>query len=149
MGFLAGQIVTAGQLDRIQPTPYEAVANGSLTSTTTTETDIPGASVTFTTKAANATYQATGTFDCEPLATSSTIMMLGKLNVDGVGQSGVSVHRMNQLDRDTVSMTWTGVLAAAGSHTLKLRGNLSAALGTGGRFQTGDTKLQFTITEVI
>ncbi|HET6356101.1 hypothetical protein [Streptomyces sp.] len=149
MPFFSGQKLTAGQLDRLQPVPYEAVANGSLTSTTTTETDIPGASITFTTKAANATFQATGTFDCEPLAVSSTIMMLGKLNVDGVGQSGVAVHRMNQLDRDTVSMTWTGVLAAAGSHTLKLRGNLSANLAVGGRFQTGDTKLQFTITEVV
>lgn len=149
MGFLAGETLTAGKLNRIQPAVYLEAATSALTMTTTTETDVPGASITLTTLADGATYTAIGIFDAEALATSTTILMIGKLMVDGVVDSGTAVYAMDTLDRATVAMVWQGVLSTAGSHTLKLRGNLSSALATGGRFLQDDTKLQVTITEAL
>jgi hypothetical protein len=148
MAFLAGEIVTAGRLNRLQPVTYEAIATALLTMTTATPADVPGASVTLTTAAADAAYTAVAVFDAEVLATSASVLMLGKLVVDGTSQSGVAVYGMDTLDRATVVMTWTGTLGSAGSHTLKLQGNLTASLATGGRFNQGDTKITVTITEV-
>jgi hypothetical protein len=148
MAFLAGEIVTAGRLNRLQPVTYEAIASSLLTMTTATPADVPGASVSLTTTADNAAYKVIGVFDAEVLATSTSVLMLGKLVVDGTSQSGVAVYGMDTLDRATVIMTWTGTLGSAGSHTLKLQGNLTASLATGGRFNQGDTKLTATITEV-
>ncbi|MDI9885306.1 hypothetical protein QMZ92_13110 [Streptomyces sp. HNM0645] len=149
MPFYAGQTVTAGQMDRVQPTPYEGAASGALTSTTTTYADIPGATVTLTTKAANATYVAEATLDANVVGTSPTILMVGRLVVDGVADTGLAIKGMVVADRATISGRWKGTLAAAGSHTLKLQGALTSALAGGGVWQQTDTKLQVTISEVV
>ena len=149
MPFLAGQIITAGQLARMQPTPYMAAATSALTTTTTTYADIPGTDIAVTTLAANATYTALGVFDCNVLGTSPSILMVGRLLVDGATDVGLAIHAMDTLDRDTVSMVWQGVLPAAGAHTFKLQGALTAALASGGSFLQSDTRLQVTITEVV
>jgi hypothetical protein len=149
MTFAAGQRVTAGQLNRLQPTTYEGIATSALTMTTTTATDVPGATVTLTTTADNAAYTVIAIFDADVLATSTSVLMLGKLVVDGTSQSGTAVYGMDTADRATITMTWTGTLGTAGSHTFKLQGNLSGALATGGRFNQSDTKLTVTIAEVV
>jgi hypothetical protein len=148
MGFLAGETLTAGKLNRIQPTPYEEACTASLTVTTATYADITGASITLTTQADNAIYMAEAVFDCNVTGTSTTSLMVGRLLVNGVADSGISVYAMDTLDRSTIAMRWRGTLAATGSHTLKLQGANSGAAGTG-VFQQDDTKLQVTIYEVV
>ncbi|MGW4030739.1 hypothetical protein ACWEFL_15705 [Streptomyces sp. NPDC004838] len=146
MAFRAGQTLKAGQLDRMQPVPYAAEASGSLTATTTYQT-IPGLSVSLTTKAANARYSAVGVFDCSVTTVHAANLMVGRLTVDTVGQSGFAIHAMDTLDRDTVAMLWSGTLAAAGAHTLTMQGVINGAGGAGSFAQY--SRLDITITEVV
>jgi hypothetical protein len=148
MPILAGQILTAGQVARLQPVPYIAPASSPLAVASATYADIPGCSITFNTTAANAKYVANATFDCNVQNTSPTILMVGRLLVDGNADSGIAIKGMVVADRATVHMQWQGTLSAVGSHTLKLQGALTAALASGGTFQQTDTKLQVTILEV-
>lgn len=146
MAFLAGERVTASRLNRLQPTAYEATASASLTRTTTTYADITGATVTFDTEAANAKAVVDAEFDCAVGTTSTTTDMNGRIMVDGVAGNALAKHQMDNLDRDSVYTTETFTLAAAGSHTIKLQGALSAAAGSG-TFQTF-TKIKITVYEV-
>lgn len=149
MPILAGQKVTAQQLGRLQTKKYSATASGSLTRTDGTWADIPGCSVTLTTETANARYDVIGIFDCSVGATSTTILMDGRLMVDGVADATVfGIHAMDNLDRDTVSQVFDGTLATPGVHTLKLQGALSGSLATGGTFQVF-SKIRVEITEVV
>lgn len=148
MTILAGQKITADQLDRMQPTSYIAACSSALSVTTTTYADIVGCSITLATKGANATYVVTGIFDCSVTTTSATSLMVARLLVDGVVDSGIAVYAMDTQDRACISMVWQGTLAAAGNHTLKLQGALTAAAGAGSFLQS-DTKIQIVITEVV
>ena len=149
MALLAGEIVTAGRLGRMQPVTYEAQASGALAMTDTTETDIPGATVTLSTAAANAIYVVTATFDASVTTTNASTLMVGKLTVDGSIQTGTAIHAMDTALRTTIPMTWRGTLASAGSHTLKLRGNLSAAAAGTASFIQTNTRIAITILEVV
>ncbi|MGW0869955.1 hypothetical protein ACWD3Z_05615 [Streptomyces sp. NPDC002740] len=148
MGFLAGEMFTAGRVNRLQPVDYEAAATGPLAVANATYADIPGASITVVTAAAGATYRALGVFDCSVTTANSTILMVGRHMVDGVVDAGIAVYAMDTLDRATIVMCWKGTLGAAGSHTLKLQGALTNTLASGGSFLQSDTKLQVTISEV-
>lgn len=90
---------------------------------TTTEVDITGATVTFTTTRPNAKYVATGSFYFSALLANSSIAS-GKLSVDGTVQGRFANFTGSNTvpDRGSLSQTWAGTLASAGSHTLKLRG---------------------------
>lgn len=148
MGFLAGETITAGKLNRIQPATYEEACTAALTVTTATYADITGCSITLTTQADNATYMAEAVFDSNVTVVSGTSLMVGRLLVDGVTATGIAVYAMDTTDRATIAMRWRGVLSSAGSHTLKLQGANSGAAGTG-VFQQDDTKIQVTIYEVV
>lgn len=147
MALLAGEILTAGRAQRLQPKPYNATASAPLT-LTTTETDIPGCTIVLTTETAGATFKAYAAVDCLVTVVNATTIMEGRLTVDGVLQLGRSTHRMVAADRDTVAQPWMGTLATAGSHTFVLRGALTAASGTGA-IQASNTKLLVEITEVV
>lgn len=149
MSFLAGEIITAQRLNRIQPVPYEEACTAALTATTSTYADITGCSITLTTNTDNAIYVARAVFDCNVLATSTTILMVGRMQLDGVTASGIAVYAMDALTRATVTMSWKGTVTTAGSHTFKLQGALTSALATGGTFQQDDTKIHVTIYEVV
>lgn len=131
MPILAGQIVTAGQLNRLRPVTYFAQESSTLTRTVTTAADIPGATVTFNTEAANAVYRVDATFDSAVGTSSATTDMIGTIVIDGATAPVSGRHQMDNLDRDSVYAMATGTLAAAGSHTIKLQGALSAAAGSG------------------
>lgn len=146
MAFLAGEKITAARLNRLRPSTYFAQATSSLTRTDTTYADITGATVTFSTTAANAEYTVIGVFDCAVGTASSTTRMLGRIVTDGVAEGGFAIHEMDTLDRDTDTTVAKGTLASAGSHTIKLQGALSAAAGSG-TFQTF-TQIHVTVTEV-
>lgn len=131
MAILAGQIVTAGQLNRLRPTAYFAQESSTLTRTVTTAADIPGATITFNTEVANAVYKVDATFDSAVGTASATTDMIGTIVVDGATAPVSARHQMDTLDRDSVYAQAMGTLAAAGSHTIKLQGALSAAAGSG------------------
>ncbi len=149
MTFLAGERITAARINRLQPKTYVAACSSALTATTSTYADITGASITLTTETDNATYTAHAVFDMNVLATSGTILMVGRMQVDSVTDSGIAVYAMDALTRATVAMSWRGTIASAGSHTFKLQGALTSGLATGGAFQQDDTKIQVTIYEVV
>lgn len=144
MPIAAGQSVTADQLNRLQPRPYNAAATAALVGTATYAA-IPGCSIPLTTTAAGATWTATGVFDCSVTTTNTTALMVGRLVVDGASEAELAVHAMDTLDRDTVAMVWSGTLASAGAHTLALEGVVTGGAGT---FQIY-TSLNVTVTEVI
>lgn len=148
MPFTGLQIVTADQLNRLQPITYSEMASSALTVTTTTDTDIPGCSITLTTGANNATYVASAIFDCDATVTNATTLIVGKLFVDGAAALGTSTYAMDTALRATIAEMWVGTLATAGSHTLKLTGALNVAAGTG-VFRATNTKITVTITEVV
>lgn len=146
MAFLSGERITAARLNRLGAVTYEAVASASLTRTTTTYADVPDATVTFSTVAANAVIVVDAEFDCAVGGISATTDMNGRINVDGVAGTRLSKHQMDTLDRDTDYVFEKFTLASAGSHTVKLEGALSAAAGSG-TFQTF-TSLKVTVYEV-
>ncbi|MEU5980140.1 hypothetical protein [Streptomyces sp. NPDC047315] len=145
MPILAGQIVTAGQLDRMQPTPYSAECTAALTGTTTYQ-PIPGLTITLATETAGARFTAAGVFDCSVTTVHATNLMVGKLQINSVDQSGLAIHAMDTLDRDTVAMSWSGTLGSAGTQTFTLLGVVNAA-GGGGLFHI-NSRLEVVIYEV-
>lgn len=146
MSFLAGQTITAAQLNRIQPTSY-TVDGTALASPTlaVAEADIPSASVTISTSAANATFKAWAVFDISVTSTGATVQ--GRLNVDGstVAGSAILTAPTNN-SRASVSYVWYGTLASSGSHTFKLRGIRDFASGTQ---SIVNSRLIVEITEVV
>ncbi|TFE42507.1 hypothetical protein E3E14_25320 [Streptomyces sp. ICN441] len=150
MPFLAGQTVTAAQLERIQPKVHEGAATSALAVSTTTYADIPGATVTFDTAAANAKFKAEAIFDANITTVSGTNLMVGRLVVDGTPDSGgLAVYAMDTQDRATIAQQWTGTLPVAGSHTLKLQGACTASGSGAGSFLQSDTKIIVTVMEVV
>ncbi|MEU9606147.1 hypothetical protein [Streptomyces sp. NPDC048057] len=145
MPILAGQIVTAAQLDRLQPTPYSAECTAALTGTTSYQ-PIPGLTITLATETAGARFTASGVFDCSVTVVHATNLMVGKLQVGGTDQSGLAIHAMDTPDRDTVAMSWSGTLASAGTQTFTLLGVINGA-GGGGQFHL-HSRLEVVIYEV-
>lgn len=122
MPILAGEVVTAAKLNRLQTTSYQAVATATLAASST-DADVVGATVTFTTQTDNAVFEATGDFQVIWTG-NGTNSAVGKLAVDGTIQSGQTATRQaggsTNGDSVTVSRTWRGTLSPAGSHTIKL-----------------------------
>ncbi|MEU2111817.1 hypothetical protein [Streptomyces sp. NPDC019507] len=147
---LAGQTLTAGMVDRIQPRLYEGAATSALAVSTAVYADIVGASVTFETTTANAKFKAEAIFDASVTTVSGTNLMVGRLVVDGTPDSGgLAVHAMDTQDRDTIAQHWTGTLPASGTHTLKLQGGCTASGSGAGSFLQSDTKIVVTVMEVV
>lgn len=119
MPIWAGQIITVGQINRIQPVTYSAVGSGTLTGPQT-NADVPSATVTLTTLTAGAAYKAWCTWDVNVTA-GATGTWLGRMALDGTGQSPLAtMSHPTSTGRGTPTQTYHGTLAAAGSHTFKL-----------------------------
>jgi hypothetical protein len=147
MAILAGEIVSAGRLNRLQPVTYDAVCSSALT-VTTTETDVDGASVTFTTAADGAVYVVEGIFDIIVDTASAGVNVLGRCAVDGVPQTASAPYEMNATDRGPANQVWRGTLGSAGSHTIKLRASKTGAGGVA-RVLNINSTLTVTIYEVV
>lgn len=147
MTILAGEIVTAGRLDRLQSRTYNQPATGNLTFTTTV-TDIPGAVINLTTETDGATWEVDGTFDISVGTASASVLCEGRLYVDGAMQTGSALKMATVVDRATVYQQWSGTLATAGAHTFTLRGLRSSGSLNMVVFAT-HTKLRVEITEVV
>lgn len=146
MPILAGEVVTAARLNRLQPTPYHVDASAPI-GPSVTDTDIPGATITLTTQTNNAKFEATGDYDFD-YSGAATALEQGKLVVDGVIQTGTANCQDGTAttnDRRTHSRTWYGTLVTAGSHTLKL----TATLGSGIAINATHTGITVRIYEVV
>ncbi|MEV6079655.1 hypothetical protein AB0L80_31770 [Streptomyces sp. NPDC052069] len=120
MPILAGQVVTAAQLNRLQPKGYHAIGSGTVVGAVTNG-DVPDATVTFTTETAGATYKAWAVWDVDIGPSPTTGTGTARISVDGTVVSPLATFGQEvPTDRLTVSQNYSGVLAAAGSHTLKL-----------------------------
>ncbi|MFE0270804.1 hypothetical protein ACFWZY_01490 [Streptomyces sp. NPDC058992] len=144
MPFLAGQVVTAGQMDRIQPRPYSAAGSGTVAAGST-NADVTGATITLTTQTANAVFKAVCVWDFNTTGVpggSST----ARLALDGVGQSPLATWRGDAAnERGTVSQAYHGTVASAGSHTFKL----IASTATNTEVLGANCSIVVEITEVV
>lgn len=119
MTILAGEIVTAARLNRLQPKTYYAIGTGTVTGAAS-NVDVANATVTFDTEVDGATYTVVGTWDVNWTGATTTIGT-ARVQVDGVSQSPLCTFQAEvATDRGTYSQTYFGTLAAAGSHTIKL-----------------------------
>ncbi len=127
-------VVQAGNKIRASDVGFvveNAAATAGLT-LSTTATDITGATVTFTTVNDDVDVLIIGTFDAQCNTVSGSTVIQGFCVVDGgAAESGVALFLATaSAQRATVVQTWKVTLAAAGSHTIKLQGNKTAAVGT-------------------
>lgn len=124
----AGQKITAVSLSN--PFVVQASSTSNLTVTTNTETPVPGATVTFTTSAANVPVIITGVFDIS-VSVAGASLAVGRCLVDAVDQPAQATTQLTTAGtRATVTQTWLATLVAAGSHTIALTADNSAAAGT-------------------
>lgn len=128
MGFVVGERASAFRINNLQP--HHHSGTGSLTLTLNTIlADISGATVTFDTFTAGASWVAHADF-CFDVASATTERAEGALVVDGVTQTARARWSAEvTTDFGMAGQTWTGTIAAAGSHTVKLQANRSGATG--------------------
>lgn len=128
MSFAVGERATAFRLNNLQPHYHTATGSANITLSGVL-TDITGATVTFDTYTAGAGYVAYADF-CIDVVTATTERAEGALLVDGVAASA-RARWSGEVTTDfgTVGQNWTGTIAAAGSHTVKLQANRSGAAG--------------------
>ncbi len=123
MPFLSGENITAQRLNRLQPKSYWAQASGTVAASSSS-VDVPGATATFSTEVAGATaiisWQAAFYFTGVAGGLASVAPL-----IDGVTVSpNVALARQQaSLDQIQGASSWQTTLAAAGSHTIKLRAN--------------------------
>jgi hypothetical protein len=115
MPFTSGQRLTAAMLNRITRGDLEALVTSDMT-ITTTETDVPGASISVTTIQANTVLKITASFDVECTGTSDFPFVL--LYVDGSAQA--DNMKFQRTGRGTISKTWLVTRGSAGTFTVKL-----------------------------
>lgn len=133
----AGDRIVASGLKH--PFIVSAAASANLTVTTTTITDITGATVTFNTVQGTSTAVVWGVFDTAVTGTAASVAQ-GFCTADGVQQTAVATQQLQTAGlRQTVTQVWVVTLTGSGSHTVKLRGNNSGGAGTGVFNQTHTT----------
>lgn len=114
-------------LGRMLTQNLTAAMTGAAVTVPAVEADVAGAAVTFNTTRANARYVVTASFYFGA-TTGGGGVAAGKLNVDGANQAAfANFTGATNLDRANVAQSWTGTLAAVGSHTLKLRHVMTGA----------------------
>lgn len=142
MAFLAGENITAGRLNRLQPKVYSATATATLAASST-DADITGASITLTTEANNATVMVTFFADFD-LTGASTATATARCKIDGTAVGPFAEYGAEvTTDRSTSGNTFVTTIATAGSHTIKLVGTTAAS-----QTITTQTTLSVVVTEV-
>lgn len=133
----AGDRIVAAGLKH--PFIVAAAASAGLTMTTTTITDITGATVTFSTVQTAATVLVWGVFDTS-VNTAGASLATGSCSIDGTQQTAFAIAQLQTVGtRYTIAQLWTATLSGSGSHTIKLRGNLNTAAGSATFNQTHTT----------
>lgn len=143
----AGERITASKLS----TTRRDVAAGSALLITTTPTDVPDLTLTFTTTRANVDVHVIAFLDVATVgADPVTGTLVGELMVDGNAESAQILWNAgtdatpHDGGRSTVGQSWNVTLASAGSHTLKIRA--SRVAGTAGDLTTNAIHSTMTLT---
>lgn len=89
---------------------------------TTSETDVSGASINFTTTRANAKYEAILCCEFHVQTTSAGNTASGKIYVDGSSAGNPAFLNLDSITRLMSVAVARGTLASTGSHTFKIRG---------------------------
>lgn len=120
MAFLAGETITAGRLNRLQPKLYHATGTGLDIGALQDDVDVPGLSIPVSVGTAGATYQATIAVSFYNISPSGAVGS-ARLYLDnlGVGVFGVYADADNS-GKATVVQTYQGTISTAGSHTFKV-----------------------------
>lgn len=151
MKWNAGERITAGRLSvsRVWLTASSAIA-----SVTTTVTDIPGLSHTFTTTRDNVDVVASALIDAEAVGVDPlTGALVGELYVDGVAEGEQLVWNAGTNNttadamREGTSQQWLVTLTSAGSHTIKLTARRSGGTADDLTVRTTHTNLMLTIED--
>jgi hypothetical protein len=109
---------------------FTASVTSNQTFTTGTETDLTGCTTTFATTHTNAVCSVTASLDVQ-VNTPAGTFFLAVLTVDGVDQSQQVVFEIDTANsRQPCGQVWQFTLSAAGSHTVKMRANLSSGSGS-------------------
>lgn len=116
-------VANVNQLNTTRTKYKKAVASSNAV-LTTTATDLPGATVSFTTVEPNTQIKITGVFDMDQ--GGGTDIGIGSCVVDGVTQSGASNFFGG---RSCNSQTWVANIVSAGAHTAKLQVSKAGATG--------------------
>lgn len=149
MPILSGQVVTVNDLNHLKPATYYAASNANLPGIVV-NTDVPGATVTFTTETDNAVYVVNAFFDMDWQGAAAVgNLITGMLYVDGAHVSGDTNGEQAagaNGDRLPGSHVWQGTLALAGSHTAKLVASIPVATQ---RIANPHTAIQVTVYEVV
>ncbi len=122
---LAGQTLTAGVLNRLQPKTYRAKQTSAINNAQSAA-DLPGVSVTFTTETAGAKAVAEWFVDARNLsAGAAASAMFVYALLDGVTSSDTYAGFRGSAasEQANVSACMDFTIAAAGSHTIKLQTN--------------------------
>ncbi|MFJ2183457.1 hypothetical protein ACIOJG_22830 [Streptomyces anulatus] len=130
MPILAGQIVTAGQLNRMQPIAYRAGQQTNALTGPLTNADVPGIIIPFTTQAPGAVIAAEIVCDFDPTATVGGLSS-GRLWIDGAGVGEFAVYQQGPGttgDRGSTPQTYREVIPSPGAHTAKLVVTLAAGV---------------------
>jgi hypothetical protein len=131
VSFLAGENLTAGRLNRLQPTTYNAGASGTVPASST-NVDVPGATVTFTTVVANAVAHCYWTTDFD-LSGPTTALGTSRLLLDGATASTKTTVFEAEVatDRASVAQMDQYTIATPGSHTIKMQATTPASMTIG------------------
>lgn len=125
MAFLAGEDITAGRLNRLQPKKYIVYQTSTLTGAVT-NTLVPGCTISITNETAGATWTCWWALDFD-LTSATTSAGTGRARVDGILATTFGVYAAEvTTDRATPGNFATGTLATAAAHTFELVATLPA-----------------------
>lgn len=127
MAFLAGENITAGRLNRLQPKKSIVYQTAPLVGAVT-NTLVPGCTISITNETAGALWTCWWSLDYD-LTTATTATGTGRARVDGVLATTFAPWAAEVgTDRATVGNVATGSLASAGPHTFDLVATLPAGI---------------------
>lgn len=143
MAFLAGENITAGRLNNLQPVEYHDTGTTDVPASST-NADIPGMSIPITTLTANAGYSAVIAISIYN-TTAAAASASARLHIDGVGTGAFAIYSDGDSSgKATVTQTFKGTIATPGAHTLKIVATTPAGVTIKSSFST----MLVTITEV-
>lgn len=126
---------------------YSAFSTSSI-DLSTTDTDIPGMSVSITVADTTDRFLVVAAVDARAGSSPNNGVMSGKLLVDGAIQAGVATFNTGSAPatRSTVFQSWVITGMAAGSHTVKMQASMNTA--TANAITVGLTHTRMTVVKL-
>lgn len=144
MPVLSGDIITAATLNRLQPKTYSATASSNLAGSAT-DTDVPGATVTFNTETDSATVEIKAAVSYN--WTANTAVATVECWQDSTPLTGKAIcDPDNTTGRVTAYQEWKVSPGIAGSYTFKLVGESIPVSMT---IDATHTAIHCTVTEAV